>query len=126
MKAGCCKALFFPGNRLRTLFVDSFFLAIDKSNIDPEIKQISIDNFRMAKMMVPLPLHWEEWPEDSQEACPKEIYQRIGVPRFYCKALSVSGECTIYKRRPYICRDFAPKESECQTCENWCDGQCKP
>lgn len=116
----CCRAMFFSDYQnvksMRRFLQTSFGVAL-RTQVP-----ICLDNLRFFSCLDLLPEKWEDWPLESKYACPQEEYEKRPHRRWNCKLLSPSGICSIYARRPYICRDFVPKLAECHHCGNW-DGE---
>jgi Fe-S-cluster containining protein len=84
---------------------------------------MGIENMRFLQMVRPLPDRLEDWPKDSREAMDGRV---PGSQRYRCKCLGPDGRCTIYNRRPYVCKNHQPCAEDCGGCSNLTDGVCVP
>lgn len=125
--AGCCRAMHFRWAWTLAEFREHIREDL-RLSLHPEtpedVRKACIDNLRFAVNLEPLPLNFDEWPEESRRAMPGP--PPVGRQVFRCRLVGADGLCTIYHRRPYICSDFVPVESECALtpCASWCSETC--
>lgn len=100
IKAACCKAIYIVDHPswvdVRKAVKASFFGG----------RQRDKDAIGFFSHMDPLPASIEDWEPEIREFA--RHYWDPSAVYFQCKAIGKDGLCSIYDRRPLICREFLP------------------